>query len=78
MQKIRWVDDHWAHVDGSQASVELVDGNIYLAISLRNVGPGIAVMFGWSVMTELVYCPMFPTRIPRTSGCRARPLHRPR
>ena len=40
MQKIRWVDDHWARLDGSQASVEMVDGSIYLAISLRNVGPG--------------------------------------
>ena len=40
MQKIRWVDDHWARLEGSQASVELVDGSIYLAISVRNVGLG--------------------------------------
>jgi hypothetical protein len=53
VQKIRWVDDHWARLEGSQASIELVDGNIYLAISLRNVGPGIAVTFGWSVLPEL-------------------------
>ena len=32
-----------------------MDGNIYLAISLRNVGSGIAVMFGWSFMPELAY-----------------------
>ncbi len=54
IQKIRWVDDHWARLEGSQASVELVDGSIYLAISVRNVGPGLAVTFGWSVFTELV------------------------
>ena len=53
MQKIRWVDDHWARLDGSQASVELVDGSIYLAISVRNVGPGLAVIFGWSVLPDL-------------------------
>jgi hypothetical protein len=53
VQKIRWIDDHWSHVEGAQASVELVDGRIYLAISLRNVGSGLAVTFGWSVMTEL-------------------------
>ncbi len=53
MQKIRWVDDHWARLEGSQASVELVDGSIYLAISLRNVGPGLAVTIGWSVLTGL-------------------------
>ena len=41
MQKIRWIDDHWAQLGGSQASVELVDGNMYLAMSLRNVGSGI-------------------------------------
>src|SRR3984957_4987875 len=50
VQKIRWVDDHWARVEGSQASVELVDGSIYLAISLRNAGAGLAVTFGWSVL----------------------------
>jgi hypothetical protein len=54
VQKIRWVDDHWARLGGSQASIELVDGSIYLAISVRNVGPGLAVTFGWSVFTELV------------------------
>ena len=54
MQKIRWVDDHWARVEGSQASVELVDGSIYLAISLRNAGAGLAVTFGWSVLTVIV------------------------
>ncbi len=48
IQKIRWVDDHWAHAGGEQASVEMVDGSIYLAISVRNVGSGLAVIFGWS------------------------------
>ena len=54
IQKIRWVDDHWARLEGSQACVELVDGSMYLAISLRNVGSGLAVIYGWSVFTELV------------------------
>jgi hypothetical protein len=53
VQKIRWVDDHWSHVEGALASVEMVDGSIYLAMSLRNVGSGLAVTFGWSVMTRL-------------------------
>ena len=46
-QKIRWVDNHWAHVEGGQASVESVDGVVYLAMSLRNVGSGIAVIQAW-------------------------------
>ena len=49
VQKVRWMDDHWAHLDGGGASVELVDGSIYLAISVRNVGSGLAVPFGWSL-----------------------------
>lgn len=53
-QKMRWVDDHWATVGGSRACVELVDGNIYLAISLRNAGPGMAVLHGWWPAADLV------------------------
>jgi len=46
-QKIRWVDNHYAHVDGGQAFIENVDGVTYLAMSLRNVGSGIAVIQAW-------------------------------
>jgi hypothetical protein len=49
VQKVRWMDDHWAHLDGGQGSAELIDGSIYLAISVRNVGAGIAVPFGWTL-----------------------------
>ena len=28
---------------------------MYLAVSLRNVGSGIAVMFGWALMRDLVH-----------------------
>ena len=46
-EKLMWGDEHWAHVEGGRGSVELVDGNIYLAMSLRNAGNGIAVLQGW-------------------------------
>jgi hypothetical protein len=49
LQKVRWMDDHWARLDGGRATAELVDGSIYLAISIRNVGQGLAVPFGWSL-----------------------------
>src|ERR1700752_3398334 len=39
VQKTSWVGTHWARLDGSQGIVEVVDGSIYLAISVRNVGP---------------------------------------
>jgi hypothetical protein len=54
-QKIRWIDDHWARLEGNQAIIEFIDGSIYLAISVRNVGSGLAVTIGWNVMTELAY-----------------------
>jgi hypothetical protein len=49
VQKIRWMDDHWARLEGGLGSAEFVDGAIYMAISIRNVGSGLAVPFGWNV-----------------------------
>lgn len=46
-QKIRWGDDHWAHLGGGRAVVEHADGFVYLAMSIRNVGSGLAVLHGW-------------------------------
>jgi hypothetical protein len=52
VQKIRWVDEHWAHLAGAQAHVQVDEGKIYLAISLRNMGNGIAVPIGWYVFPD--------------------------
>ncbi len=46
-QKIMWGDEHWARLSGGGASVEVADDNVYLAMSLRNSGSGIAVIHGW-------------------------------
>ena len=51
-QKIRWGDNHWAKLDGGRANVEEVGGNLYMAMSLRNVGAGIAVLHGWRAGPE--------------------------
>ena len=62
-EKLMWGDEHWAHVEGGRGSVELVDGNVYLAMSLRNVGSGTAVLQGWQVSprsTELATEPSDP------------------
>ena len=48
--KIGWVDDHRAGVGGGRASIELVEDRIYLAMSLRNVGSGVAVLQAWNVV----------------------------
>lgn len=46
-QKIRWADDHWVSIDGGRATMEAVDGIIYLAMSIRNVGSGTTVLHAW-------------------------------
>jgi hypothetical protein len=53
LQKIMFVDNHWVRVEGSHAVAEHVEGVVYLAISLRNVGAGIGVLQGWAVRTGL-------------------------
>ena len=52
-QKIMWGDGHWAALQGGGSVVEIVDGNIYLAMSLHNSGSGIAVIQGWHVVADL-------------------------
>jgi hypothetical protein len=41
------MDDHWVNIPGGGAVVEAVDGAVYLAMSVRNVGVGIAVLQAW-------------------------------
>lgn len=53
-ERMMWVDRHWATVLGGHGVVEHVDGSIYLAMSLRNVGSGIAVIQGWAPLTEVL------------------------
>jgi hypothetical protein len=53
-QKIMFVDEHWVHVAGGHASAENADGNIYLVMSLRNVGAGVGVCQGWGVRAGLL------------------------
>lgn len=46
-QKIGFADGHWVRVEGSQAVIEDANDSLYLALALRNVGAGIAVLQGW-------------------------------
>ena len=48
MQKIMFLEGNWVTASGGRAAVEHVDGSVYLALSLRNVGSGIAVCQGWA------------------------------
>jgi hypothetical protein len=56
-QKIMWGDEHWARLPGGGAVVEETDGNIYLVMSLRNAGSGIAAIHGWHLWLEDLHDP---------------------
>jgi hypothetical protein len=46
-EKISFVDQHWVRVEGGHGLIEATDDVVYLAIALRNVGRGMAVLDGW-------------------------------
>jgi len=51
-QKIMFMEGHWVVAPGGRAAVECVDDMVYLALSLRNIGSGIAVCQGWVVRPD--------------------------
>ncbi len=61
IQKLMFVDRHWISAAGGHAGAEHVDGSVYLAISLRNVGSGIGVCQGWTVRTGFGTSQTMPT-----------------
>ena len=52
-QKIGYMDSHWLQLPGGHAVAEASEDVVWLAISVRNVGTGIAVMHGWRFQPEL-------------------------
>jgi len=45
--KFGYQDGHWVKLPGGAGIADVTDVAIYLALSLRNVGSGIAVLHGW-------------------------------
>jgi hypothetical protein len=52
-QKAMFVERHWVRAEGGRGAAEYANGNVYLAISLRNVGAGIGVCQAWAVCPGL-------------------------
>jgi hypothetical protein len=46
-QVISWPDRAFVDLPGGGASVDAADGSVHLAISVRNVGAGLAVLQAW-------------------------------
>lgn len=53
-QEVRFRDGHLLLVPGGSAAADVTDDTIYLAISLRNVSQGIAVLDRWHLTPETV------------------------
>lgn len=63
-QKIMFLEGNWVSAAGGRAAVEHNDGVVYLVISLRNVGSGIAVCQGWVVRPGAGSTRNYPTHAP--------------
>jgi hypothetical protein len=45
--KVGFADDHFVEVPGGSATAEATESAIYLTMSVRNVGNGMAILHGW-------------------------------
>jgi hypothetical protein len=54
-QKVGFLDDKWLVAEGGRGAAEVSDSAIYLAMALRNVGAGIAVLHGWVFYPRLLH-----------------------
>jgi hypothetical protein len=50
--KVGFSDNHWLRLRDGLAAVQEHEGNVYLAMPLRNVAQGIAVLHGWYLHPE--------------------------
>ena len=77
-QKIMFFESHWVHAAGSRGVAEYSHGNIYLALSVRNVGAGIAVIQGWTVSAGTLTVRASPQHAPlETFRAQTRDLYIP-
>jgi hypothetical protein len=51
-EKVGFQDDHWLRVPGGRAVAEVTDEAVYLAIALKNVGSGLAVLDRWDLHVD--------------------------
>jgi hypothetical protein len=52
VQKVRFIDGQWVAVRGGRAVLQTSDDAVYLVVSLRNVGRGLAVLHGWDLLFD--------------------------
>ncbi len=54
VQRVRFGDARTLTVPGHGAALEVGDGNVYMALALRNGGAGLAVLHGWQASVPSV------------------------
>jgi hypothetical protein len=59
-QKVGYIDDHWLVLREGLAAVQASEENLYLAIPLRNVASGLAVLHGWHIWPQRADATMPP------------------
>jgi hypothetical protein len=73
-QKIGFADEHWVHVGGARAALEATTNVVYLVVSLRNVGNGLAILDRWDLSPDEAHPLDDPTETVRRAGART-PRH---
>jgi len=53
IQRVNFHDQRGIPTPGGGAAVQVIDDRIYVVLSLRNVGPGIGVLYGGRLYSEL-------------------------
>ena len=51
-QKVRFADGRWLTAQGGRAALEITDEAVYLVMSVRNAGAGVAILHGWSLTAD--------------------------
>jgi hypothetical protein len=64
VQKLNFADSHWISAEGGYARADHLNDNVYLGISLRNVGNGIGVCQGWAVRAGQALTSQMPSHMP--------------
>jgi hypothetical protein len=59
-QKVGYIDDHWLVLRDGLAAVQASSDNLYLAIPLRNVATGLAVLHGWYIWPRRADATLLP------------------
>ena len=77
-QKVGYVDDHWLVLRDGLAAVQESAESLYIALPLRNVAAGLAVLHGWHLWPRRAGTQRFSPSFARRMRARFAASRRPR